>query len=469
VVGHFSVAKAHDGVENLRIASFMASSTLAKLSASKILLPGWRDYQLYPAWRKYAFLLATGLPCLLLGVESMRTAIALTMAASARVPDLKRALVFDPTNDQLEHQLGLAYLYSPYDLNAKDALRHLRRAAVLNPERPFYWSDLAQACEWMGDRFCADRAFAEALRLSPTTPYFYWADANHYLRTGRPEIALARFRRLLELSPAYAWTTFDTCFRVLRDPDVIFRTLLPAGGEPALKVGYVVFLTDQGYDDAARRAWARTVAHSPAFPFDVAKPYIEHLISSGRYEDAVSAWQDLERLGVVARREAENLVFNCGFEHAPLNAGFDWRYAPAPYVSADFADAGRYQGARCLRLDFTVASNQEFEPVFEYVPVAPGQQYVLKAHVRSQDITSDSGPRLRVLDPNCQSCLDVSSPTSVGTRPWHPVELTFSTGPRTRLIRLSVWRTRSRVFPARITGRFWLDAVCLKPVLNAAT
>jgi hypothetical protein len=197
----------------------------------------------------------------------------------------------------------------------------------------------------------------------------------------------------------------------------------------------------------------------------LAQSYVERLLHQGRTREALSVWQVVEKHSnsVQATDEAENLVFNGGFERAPLNAGFDWRYQNTPQVAVDFSDRSARQGQRCLRLDFTVSSNQEFEPVLELVPVSPNQEYLLEASARSQNITSDSGPRLRVLDPDCPRCLDVATDSTVGTTPWHTVRVRFSTGAETGFVRLSVWRPRSRSFPTEITGQFWLDAVSLKP------
>jgi hypothetical protein len=163
-----------------------------------------------------------------------------------------------------------------------------------------------------------------------------------------------------------------------------------------------------------------------------------------------------------ATGEPDNLIFNGDFEQVPLNAGFDWRTREVPYLSLAFPDSGAYRGSRCLRLDFTVGRNDESEAVYQFVPVVPYQGYSLTAYARSNNITSDSGPRLRVLDPACPACLDVSSETTVGTTPWHPVSLKFSTGDHAQVVRVSVWRPRSRTFPTAITGTFWLDTVSLE-------
>src|SRR5437667_342814 len=108
----------------------------------------------------------------------------------------------------------------------------------------------------------------------------------------------------------------------------------------------------------------------------------------------------------------------------------------------DFAAPGAYQGARCLRVDFKVGRNDEYEPAYQIVAVQPNHTYSLEAYVRSQDISSTSGPCLRVTDTQQQGFEDAISETTVGTTDWHPVSLSFSTGPETQSVRLSLWRPR---------------------------
>ena len=105
--------------------------------------------------------------------------------------------------------------------------------------------------------------------------------------------------------------------------------------------------------------------------------------------------------------------------------------------------------------------------MYQIVPVAPNRTYALTAYVRSEGLTSDSGPRLRVLDAACFTCLNAATEKTVGTTPWHPLTLPFVTAAQTEAVRLSVWRPRSRTFPAEISGRFWVDAVSLRAVDSA--
>jgi hypothetical protein len=396
---------------------------------------------------------------------AVKIAVAAKLGASTQVSELRRAVALDPANPKLYHRLGLVYASSLEDVNPAEAVKHLRRATELNPSAGRYWLDLATAYGSVGDTASANAALNRALELRPMSPRFRWIAANHYLLTDQADLAFPQFQRLLELDPGYAWPTFRLCLKASGDPQLVLQKVLPAGNEAKLRLAYVNFLSMSGEHEFAHQVWIETVRRGTPFPFASAQPYLEHLLGLGRSDEAVSVWKDLERLGVITRPprvDADDLMFNGDFEQAPLDAGFDWRLRPAAYVSIDLNDASAYRGGRCLRVDFTVSRNDESEPLFQIVPVLPNQTYLLTGYVRSENITSDSGPRLRVLDPACSGCLNVSSETVVGTTPWHPLSLAFSTGAQTKLVRLSVWRARSRTFPTEITGQFWLDAVSLK-------
>jgi tetratricopeptide (TPR) repeat protein len=429
--------------------------------------------------RALLFLLALGCASLLVAAETSLVGITF----SFETPTVGRwLLALDADDPRLQNRLGQAYR----DIDPAESLRHLRRATQLSPHSRLYWSDLESACESMADTECIDQAGERLLKLCPMAPSYHWLAAQSSLRTNQLDRALAEFRRLLELDPTYAAATWSS-LQPVEKPDPIFQKVLADSADVQLKVGYVNFLSDQGDNDTAYRIWKLTVANPRPFPFTSASPYLERLIALGRIEEAVNVWQDLKRLGIVKRYEAnevatrpetkallnekDNLIFNGDFEQSPMNAGFDWRASPQTFLAVDFSAPGAYHGAHCLRVDFTVSRNDEYEPAYQIVPVLPHHAYTLQAYIRSEDITSDTGPCLRVSDTQQPSFPDAISDTTVGTTPWHPLRLSFSTGPQTRAVRLSFWRPRSRVFPTEISGTCWLDAVsleCLGPEQSEA-
>jgi Tfp pilus assembly protein PilF len=423
------------------------------------------EFSLESRRRSGWFLSLAALVALAGSVEAIKIAAVTALEKSDEVADVQKALAIDPGNAVLHSRLSQLDGNSLELSSLAAAAREARRAAELNPHKSDYWLALASACESVRDPACADPALQRALDLSPMVPRVWWEAGNHYLRTDRPPAALSCFHRLLELGPDYAEPTFDLTLRAYRNPQMILEKVVGDAKDPRLPLAFADFMSAHNEFDAAHQAWTHIANGRAPFPFAAVQSYLERLLDRGRYQEAQAVWSDLMRCGVIAKpadSEPGNLLFNGGFEQPPLGAGFDWRSSPSSYVAVDFADASPYAGAHCLRVDFPVGQNDEFEPAYQILPVVPNQAYMLAAYVRSSDITSDSGPCLRVTDPACPRCLDASTDTTVGSTPWHQVTLRFSAGPQTQAVRVSVWRARSRTFPMEISGSFWLDSVSIR-------
>jgi len=413
------------------------------------------EFRLPKGFRSLLLLLAVGSLSLLLAAGALWVGITLSFKTPAVG---RRLLAIDSGNPRLEYRLGRIY----EDKDPAEGIRHLRRATELSPHSQRYWSHLASACESNGDTKCADTAWERLAKLCPSVPLYRWHAGKSYLGTNRLDESLVQFRGLLDLDPEYAPQVWYALLDVQR-PDTIFLELLADRTDLKIKVEYAKFLSDQGNDNDAFRVWRHVAESSGTVSFSTTKPYLERLIALDRIDEAESVWRDLQRTGAVrASKGNGNLIFNGDFEQAPLNAGFDWRQSDhTTYLSIDFASSDAYQGARCLRVDFTGNRNEVYEPAYQVIPILPNHIYKLEAYVRSEDITSDTGPYLRVSDPQHLSFEDALSETTVGTTPWHSLRLSFSTGPEAQSARLSIWRPRGRTFPMGISGTFWVDSVSL--------
>lgn len=413
--------------------------------------------------RTIVLLMAVSLGTVFLAAQALKVAVATRLADSGTVEGIRHAIVLDPMNPEYHHRLGKLLSFAVGSVPSA-GIGALRRAVELNPRNSYYWLDLGKACEGSDDKVCADEAFENAAQRSPATPHFHWAAGNHHLRMGHVDLALKHFHRLLELDPGYANATFHICLGVLRSPERI-RDVLPSGKNPRLTLAFAEFLSAQGDFTFAQQLWKSVVSDGIWFPFSMVEGYLEHLVKADRAEEVSDVWRDLQRLGVIGKAaitDPDNLVFNGSFEQDPLNAGLDWRHKETPYLSVDFGDPTAYDGKRSLRVDFTVRRNDEFLIAYQFIPVAPNHSYALTFQTRSESITSDSGPLLRVRETNCASCPGILSDVTTGTTPWHEVKIRFSTGPHTTLINLSLLRLRSRTFPMDITGTFWLDDLRLR-------
>jgi tetratricopeptide (TPR) repeat protein len=427
------------------------------------------EIPLSPWWRTALLIAATAAGIALLLATVSPVIISASLESSTNMAALERAARLDPANPEIQLRLGL---FAPYSLDPAvgpvNGLGHLRRTVSLTPFRAQYWSSLGAACESLGDLSCAEAADRQALRLAPMTPRVYWQAANFYIRTYRNDLAVPLLRRLLEMDPQYDRPVFQIAYAVLGDANAVWEQVIPPGADSQQRMDFVNLLVDQEHPDVAQQLWKRVAERDQKISFAQVQPYLERLISRGRLEQAYSAWLELKRQGAVRdpSKRSDNLVFNGGFEQSPLPApSFDWNSASQPYVTADFANTNCYEGAHCLRLDFPVARNAEFEPVYQIIPVEPGQNYELNAKVRSEGLTSTSGPRLRVVDSGHGELFDVATDAVTGTAPWHDLHLTFRMGLQTHFVRLSIWRPRAREFPTDIQGSFWIDDIELKPSL----
>jgi tetratricopeptide (TPR) repeat protein len=374
----------------------------------------------------------------------------------SRIP---MALAADESNPSLHNWAGILYLDGD-QLQSERAVQEFRRAAALNPRVADYWANLGRACFITNDPGCAEGAYERSVVAAPLNPRFLNELAMYYLATGNMQKALRGVHRLLEIEPATANSALSLCLRAV-SPELLWSAVVHDQTKVAVRMEFFQILSERGMGDSAERYWAEFAASRPTLSLEDAEPYLNFLESKRNYSVLIQVWQDLENLhakGIPSRAEG-NLVVNPGFEQTPTNLGLDWHLRPEQFLDTQIAASER---GNALQLEFTVPHNAEHEPAYQIVPVSPGKTYQLRGRARSQEITSDSGPRLRIVDPACSDCVNASSDGATGTTEWHDISATFTAGPATQLVRLSVWRPRSRSFPTEISGRFWLDDVSLR-------
>jgi hypothetical protein len=296
-----------------------------------------------------------------------------------------------------------------------------------------------------------------------------WDAGVYYAVAGDTTRSIDHLKRLLELRPdrlhdvlLFSWRTFD-------DPDAVWQTLITPLQNVQIQTAYLDFLVANGRPDMASRYWPEVVPKIGGTPFAVFRLYLQRLLEAQQYEQASRVWRDLLNGGIVTSNKTpclpdgapSNLVFNPCFER-PLHGGFDWLTPEQQCATVDFPAHDKNETG--LQIDFSVPRNSDCEPVYEVVPIAPNATYELTASVRSEGITSDSGPRLRVVDLRCPTCLSVSTDGTTGTTDWHQLRLTFASGAATTFASVSVWRPPSRAYPMEISGRAWFDAITLRQI-----
>jgi len=109
-----------------------------------------------------------------------------------------------------------------------------------------------------------------------------------------------------------------------------------------------------------------------------------------------------------------------------------------------------------------VGRDQDYDLFGQVVSVLPNTRYQLTSYVRSEGLTSDSGPRWRVIFWGCANCAVPTSEQTLGTTKWHVVDVDFTTPPGIEAVRISFWRPPGRLAPRDISGVVWVDDVSLR-------
>jgi hypothetical protein len=403
---------------------------------------------------------------LVLIVWAGKAYVANSLASRLTAYNLERAVKLDPSNADYHTRLGSLYEYSPLDLQLGKAEEHFRRATHLDPYDPQAWLELAAAMEFQGRLGEAEACLRRVDLLAPNLTTYQWPIGNFYLLQGNTEEAFRHFRVVLSGTPRYDSNVFSLAWKATDDAEKILQQLIPE--RVTTELSYLNFLVSQRHLDEAQAVWKRIVAGREEFSPERCSPYIDSLVSARRAEEAYQVWTDLQKKGLLrysSLPSEKNLISNGDFEDELLNFGFAWRIVPVEGVYAAPDTSTYHSPSHAFLIQFSGKQNLFYQHLFQYVKVSPGQSYRLQAFMKTEGITTDSGPRLQVYDPYNIAALNKLTDNLTGSSDgWMPLLLDFAAGPKTELIIVKLVRFPSGKFDNLISGKVWLDDVRLTPV-----
>jgi tetratricopeptide (TPR) repeat protein len=393
----------------------------------------------------------------------VKHALAGHYAASSNADDWLRASQIEPADAEPWYHLGRFHQLDFDHIDLPLAVSFYRRAVQLNPNSPYYKLDLAGALEMSGKTAEADEYFRAARNDYPISPEVAWKYGNFLLRQQRLPEAYAEIHRALMADPKLIPPAVSRAWQSNRDVGVLLDQILP--DTPAAEWGAIGFLSDAQEAAAGLTVWNRLIAKRPTMDWKRVFAFIDMLVAQERYEEAGMVWRQATSLsgGSSPAPDDKSLVFDSGFEKDLSGGGFGWQETDVPGADFDFDADVKHSGERSARIVFDGTQNLNYGYLFQQLLVSPGTRYRFQGYLRTDRITTDSGVRFEIYDPKDQKNLDVFTPNERGTEPWTLEEAEFTPGPRTRLIRIRVFRAPSQRLDNKISGTAWVDDVGIFP------
>jgi hypothetical protein len=216
--------------------------------------------------------------------------------------------------------------------------------------------------------------------------------------------------------------------------------------------------------DASLAVWERLVSLGTRFPLNRSFPFIDELIRDDRPQDVERVWIEAIAVAGLHKPEMESsLMWDGGFRQEFSNGGLGWRWDSPLGVAINFDSPRVTGGTRSVRLDFGGGNNTNLNSPMQFVVVEPNHAYHFRGYLRTDRITTESGPRFSIFDPRHENELSVTTDNLTGTNPWTVADADIQTGPDTHFVVVRLFRPPSRLFENRLSGTAWIADISLVP------
>jgi hypothetical protein len=369
---------------------------------------------------------------------------------SLQAGSLERAIRLVPDDAEFPYSLGVQLSASVEE--SPRAITYLRKAVALNPNSGQYWLDLAAAYQIAGDAGEENEAVQSALNAELGNPEVAADAAKSFLAAGDVNRALNLFRQALVQNPQAAEAILPVCWQQTRDANLLLTKLVP--DSPELQLDLLRMLVQQKETAAANLAWQYIVSSNKSFEPQLSFFYFDYLLKEHEVASFSRAWRELAGLSPDLGKYLpnDNLIVNADFELPLLDSGLDWRYEPADHITAGIDDNVAHSGAHSLSL--TYDGNPAYEAGWkQFVPVQSDADYEFSGWIKSENVTSSSGPRIAIVDAYSGANLLLTDDV-LDTHAWQQIKGSLRVPEGEELLVVKIIRAPANT---RIRGRVWID------------
>jgi tetratricopeptide (TPR) repeat protein len=371
---------------------------------------------------------------------------------------LQSAMRAIPSNPDPYYRLALFYQWDMRNVDLKESLKYLKEAIGRNPLGQEYWLNGARIYARMGERQASERALENAIWVFPTGYQGRWVSGNLLLQQGAVEKALPHFSYILANYPSQAPLVYDMLRKAIPDSDFILEKIVPK--DPSSFKQYLSYLYEVGDKELVQKAWEKREAFAVKLDRKETLRHIEFLISRGELNEAFQIWRARLREEGLSLSYEDDLITNGGFENEKiLGGGFDWKIEKVPGAEILFDSSTAMEGKNSLKIVFNGKENVNFHHVYQFISLKPDTEYLLKANMRTQALTTKSGLKMEIS--GIGAAFYKATETLVGDNEWKEVMVAFRTPPQSQGGLVRIRRERTDKFDRYISGTIWIDHVRL--------
>lgn len=376
---------------------------------------------------------------------------------------IERGVRLVPGNADAWDRLGRSRQWDLMDPDPSSSVIDYKQAVEREPTSPYYWMDLGSAFEDAGDMSSARAAFRKAEDVYPASAEVAWHYGNFLLREGGSDEGIKEIAKAIRIDSSLLPEAVSRVWRSSRDVNLLVDQLLPPNLDSYFAA--IDFFDSAHEPEPAVIIWHKAVKLGKPFQLKRSFGLIEELIRDDRSDDAERIWLDVLQASGTPRETPSDhsLIWDGGFTQAFSNGGLGWRWDPPLGVAIDFDAARKLSGTRSVRLDFGGSTNLELVEPRQYVPVEPNRIYNFRGYLRTERISTESGLRFSIADPNHVADLNTLTDNLTGTNGWTEVDLQVRTGPQTHFLQIRLYRSPSRLFENKLSGTAWIADISLIP------
>jgi tetratricopeptide (TPR) repeat protein len=406
------------------------------------------------------FALAAGA---LLSYQAARLWLAYHRIQSTRLEVIERGAALEPGNAAAWDLLGRYRQLDFVDADPQQELADYQRAVQDDPLSATFWMNLAGAYEANGDLISAQHAFERARSVYPLSAEVAWNYGNFLLRQGKEDQGYAEIHHAVQSDPRLLTLAISRVWRSSHDVHVLLDQVLPANVDAYVQA--LDFFTSIRESEPALAVWRRLVSMGNLVALPRTFPFLDELISEDRAADAKRVWIEALTAAGLPHEEPLNhsLIWDGDFSRDFDNGGLSWRWNSPWGVAIDFDSAPPSYGVRTVRLDFGGGRNQEITQPAQYLPVEPSHTYHFHAYMRTEEITTESGMRFSIVDPNHNDAVNALTDNFTGSHPWTALDIDVTTSRETHFLLVRLLRVGSRLFENKLSGTVWIADVSLVP------